>query len=263
MSELLSSKNVRSRHLPPLEAWKRPDKWMDISTGLAKPFISKFVLPTDDRGFLNPDEAVDFIADEFFWSDYDWPTSRDDQKIAPSDHHFYHTAAKYNPEFHNGNTIPSRFRELTPLVGRMPRQFHNVFHDFTAEPAIPDMDAMEEYYKGYLLAHRAFLNLIVVAKNTSQASHMFKQRQLSINVGGVEPTDPNDVVAQEIMKDFFSKHFKLYSQSLDNLMLLPQRSLIMPEGAEAYQNKPHIAIKKIGKYMAKKSIDYTPILRAA
>jgi hypothetical protein len=263
MSELLSSKNVRSRHLPPLEAWKRPDKWMDISTGLAKPFISKFVLPTDDRGFLDIDEAVDFVADEFFWSDYDWPTSRDDQKIAPSDHHFYHTAAKYNPEFHEGNVIPSRFRELPPLIGRMPRQFHNAFHDFIAEPAMPDMDAMEEYYKGYLLAHQAFKNLIVTAKNTSHASHMFTQRQRSLQEGGIEPKDPSDMVAKEMMKDFFSKHFKLYSQSVDDIMTLPQRSLIVPDIKEVYQHKPHIVIKKIGKYMAQKSIDYTPILRAA
>jgi len=263
MSERTSYENVRSRRLPPLEAWKKPDKWMDVSTGLSKPFISKFVLPTDERGFLNPDEVVDFVEDTFFWKDYDWPYDQNDPETAPDDHHFYHTEAEYSPAQNGGNFIPSRFRELPTVVGRMPRQFHNVIHDFTTKPEMPDGEAMQEYYRSYLLAHRAFKNLIASAKNTSQASHMFTQRQRALEDGRVLPSDPEDIVVKEMMKDFFSKHFAAYSRSVDHLMLLPERSLIVPDIEEIHQHKPHIVIKKVGKYMLRNSINYTPILRAA
>ena len=263
MSERTSYENVRSRRLPPLEAWKKPDKWLDISTGLPKPFISKLVLETDERGFLNPDQVVEHVEDVFFWKDYDWPYSQNDPETAPDDHHFYHTEAEYSPAQNDGNVIPSRFRELPTVVGRMPRQFHNAIHDFTTKPEMPELDAMGDYYKSYLLAHRAFKNLIASAKNTSQASHMFTQRQKALEDGRVLPSDPDDIVVKEMMKDFFSKHFAAYSRSVDHLMLLPERSLIVPDIEEIHQHKPHIVIKKVGKYMLRNSINYTPILRAA
>jgi len=263
MSELLSSKTVRSRHLPPLEAWKKPDKWINISTGFPKPFISKFILPTDERGFLNPDQVVEYVEDNFFWKDYDWPYDQNDLETAPDDHHFYYTEAQYSPARNGGDVIPSRFRELPTVVGRMPRQFHNVIHDFTTQPEMPDRDAMAEYYKSYLLAHRAFKNLIESAKNTTYASHMFTQRQRALEEGSVTPADPEDIVVKEMMRDFFSKHFSAYSRSVDHLMLLPERSLILPNLEEIHQQKPHIVIKKLGKYMLRNSINYTPILRAA
>ena len=128
---------------------------------------------------------------------------------------------------------------------------------------MPDLDAMEEYYKSYLLAHRAFKNLIESAKNTTQASHMFTQRERNVREGKIRPSDPNDVVVREIMKDFFSKHFDAYSRSVGHLMLLPERSLIVPDAESLHQYKPHILLKKIGKYMLKDSINYMPILRAA
>lgn len=263
MFECISSENARSRRLPPLEAWKKPDKWIDFSTGLPKQSISKFVLPTDDRGFLNPDEVVEYVEDKFFWKDYDWPYSHEDPETAPDDHHFYHTEAEYSPLQNNGNLVPSRFRELPTVVGRMPRQFHNVIHDFTTKPEMPEMDAMQDYYRSYLLAYRAFKNLIESAKNTSQASHMFTQRQRDVNDGKVMPSDPDDAVAKEIMRDFFIKHFDAYSRSVDHLMLLPERSLIVPDSTGIRQNKPHIIVKKMGKYMVRNSINYTAILRAA
>jgi len=263
MSERDSNENIRSPALPPLEAWKRPDKWINVRTGKAKPFRSKFVLPTDDRGFLNPDQVVDYVDDMLFWKDYDWPFSRNDPQTAPDDHHFYHTEADYSLSRNNGNPIPSLFRELPTVVGRMPRQFHNAIHDFTAKPEMPDMDAMEEYYNSYHLAHQAFKNLIVSATMTTQASRMFTEHQLAVSNRDDVLIDADDIVAQEMMKDFFSKHFAEYSRSVDLVMSLPQRSLIVPDSEKLHQYKPHVVIKKVGKYMLQKSINYTPILRAA
>jgi len=263
MIKRAASEDTRSRRLPPVEAWKQPDRWMDLSTGLAKPYRSKFVLPTDDRGFLNPDQVIESVEDTFFWKDYDWPFSHGDAETAPDDHHFYHTEADYSPLQNDGNHTPSRFRELPTVIGRMPRQFHNVIHDFTSKPEMPDLDAMDEYNRSYLLAHRAFKNLIASAKNTTQASHMFTQRQRAVRDGKILPADPEDIVAKEMMKDFFTKHFNAYSRSVSHLMLLPERSLIVPDSEEIHQHKPHIVVKKVGKYMLRSSINYTSVLRAA
>jgi hypothetical protein len=263
MSERYSLENIRSRRLPPAEAWKRPDKWIDIASGLPKQDISKLVLHTDDRGFLDPDQVVDHIEDMFFWKDYNWPYSPRDQETAPDDHHFYYTEAEYSATSNNGSTVPSRFRGLPTVIGRMPRQFHNVIHDFTVKTGMPELDAMEEYTKSYYLAHKAFKNLIESARNTSQASHMFTQRQQALLGGNVLPTDPKDVVVKEIMRDFFYKHFNAYSQSMNRVLSLPERSLIAPNIEAIHQHKPHLVIKKIGKYILRDSIDYIPQLQSA
>jgi hypothetical protein len=263
MSERGSVENMRSRRLPPLEAWKRPDKWIDINTGLAKPYAPKFVLETDSRGFVSTDDVVDYVDSMLFWKDYDWPYSPLDSESAPDDHHFYHTEADYSPTNNSGSIVPSRFRELPTVIGRMPRQFHNAIHDFTVKPEMPDLEAMEEYYKSYLLAHQAFKNMIVTARNTSQASHKFTQRQKAVIDGKTIPLDPDDLVAKDMLKDFFSKHFEAYSRSVSRLMLLPERTLIIPDIDNLHQQKPHIMIKKMGKYMLRDSINYIPILRAA
>jgi hypothetical protein len=263
MNERDSSKNTRSRRLPPLEAWKRPDKWMDVSTGLAKLDVPKLVFATDDRGFINPDEVVEQVEDMFFWKDYNWPFNVSDPETAPDDHHFYYTEAEYSPQQNSGSDIPSGFRELPTVIGRMPRQFHNVFHDLTVKPRMPDIEAMEEYHASYKLAHRAFKNLITSAKKTSQASHMFTLRQRALYEGKVMPSDPDDVVVKEMMRDFFSKHFAAYSRSIDEVMTLPERMLILPNMDGMHQHKPHLVMKKIGKFIVQNSINYTPVLRAS
>ncbi len=263
MGERAYSEETRSRRLPPLEAWKKPDKWLNLSTGLVKPDVSRLVLETDERGFLNPDQVVEHIEDTFFWKDYDWPYIYNDAETAPDDHHFYYTEAKYSLQQNHYNPVPSRFRELPTVIGRMPRQFHNAIHDLTVEPSMPDMEAMKDYYRSYMLAHRAFKNLIESAKSTSQASHRFTQRQLAVRNGKVQPSDPEDIVAKEMMIDFFAKHFDAYSRSVNHLLQLPERSLIVPDQEELHQQKPHIVIKKIGKYILQNSINYTPLLRAA
>ncbi|MDB5180746.1 MAG: hypothetical protein JWO54_506, partial [Candidatus Saccharibacteria bacterium] len=254
---------ARSRRLPPPEAWKKPDKWIDLSTGLPKLDVPKLVFETDDRGFINTDDVVEQVEDMFFWKDYDWPFNLNDPETAPDDHHFYFTEAEYSPRQNNGSYIPSAFRELPTVIGRMPRQFHNVFHDFTVKPCMPYMEAMEEYHSSYKLAHRAFKNLITSAKNTSQASHRFTLRQRALHEGRIVPSDPDDVVVKEMMRDFFSKHFDAYSRSIDEVMTLPERMLILPNLEGIPQQKPHLVVKKIGKYMVQSSINYMPLLRAA
>ena len=263
MQEHAFTKHAPSRRLPPLEAWKKPDKWIDLSTGLAKPDVSKLVFDTDDRGFLNTDQAVEQVEDMFFWKDYDWPFIQDDPETAPDDHHFYYFRSEYLPQNNDGNIIPIRFREIPTVIGTMPRQFHNTIHDFTKKPNMPDMEHMEQYYRSYILAYRAFKNLIESAKNTTKASQMFTRRQQDLQNGGIELPEAGNAVAQEIMRDFFAKHFKAYSRSIDEVMSLDQRSLVVPDIEDISQYKPHVAVKKLGKYIARNTINYTTTLRGA
>ena len=263
MSERGSDENARSRRLPPLEAWKKPDKWIDLRSGLVKPSISQLVLDTDERGFLDTDQVVEQVEDMLFWKDYDWPYTFDDQETAPDDHHFYYYKSEYSVQSNEGNPIPNRFRELPTVKGTMPRQFHNAIHDFTRKPDMPNIDAMGEYYMSYMLAHRAFKSLIASAKNTRNASQMFSHRRKSLANGTIQLSEHGDVVAQEMMRDFFSKHFEAYSRSVDTIANLEERLLIISDMNETYQHKPHVAIKRLGRYVSQSTINYTPLLRAA
>lgn len=251
-----------SRRLPPPEAWKRPSRWIDFSTGLSRTDTSKLVLPTDDRGFVKPDEAIDYVLDYFFWPDYDWPYSNDDPETALDRHHFQHRAAAYEPENFEGSLIPSKFREIPTRIGLMPRQLHNVLHDFTAEPVIPKLDAMAEYHQNYMLAYQAFSKLINSAKNVTSASRMFSQRAQAINSGHVSPRDKTDRVAQEMMRDFFVRHFEQYGRAVLEVMRFEGGDFIASVPDKSLFDKPHLVVKKMGKIVTQNHVNFVPHLRA-
>lgn len=252
-----------SRRLPPPEAWKRPDKWIDLSTGLARSDGSKLVLPTDDRGFVNIDESIEYVLDYYFWPDFTWEYSRDDQETALDRHHFQHRAAAYAPEAHGGNRIPYRFRENPTRIGLMPRQLHNVLHDFTAEPELPDIDAMKEFLDRYMLAHRAFSKLIHSAKNVTQASRSFSLRAEAIRNGLIIPSEANDQIAQEILRDFFSRHFEQYGQAIEEVLRLEGSEFMVNEIDKTVLERPQLVMKKIGQLVTRGHINIVPYLNLA
>lgn len=252
-----------SRRLPPPDAWKRPSRWIDLSTGLPRSDASKLVLPTDDRGFVKTDESVEYVLDYFFWPDYDWPYSSSDPETALDRHHFQHRAAAYLPVNFNGSTIPSKFREIPTRVGLMPRQLHNVFHDFTAEPVMPDFDAMLEYHQNYMLAYQAFSKLINSAKNVASASRMFSRRYEAINSGRLIPKDESDTIAQEMMRDFFERHFEQYGRAVIEVMRFEGGDFIAPVPDKTLFNKPHLVARRMGKLVTQNHINFIPNLKVA
>lgn len=241
-----------SRRLPPPEAWKKPDKYIDLSTGLPIREVPRLVLPTDDREFVKPDESIELVLDYFFWSDYDWPYSQNDPETALDAHHFQHRKAAYHPDMFDGDMLPSKFREIPTLIGLFPRQFHNVFHDFTAEPKVPEYDAMSDYYQAYQLAVRAFSRLITSAKGVSTASRMFSLRSDSLQNDSLSPKDKSDQIAQEMMRDLFNRHFTEYGRAIEEVTKLKEGVFPVPVPDEIMYQKPHVVAKKrIGSFASR------------
>lgn len=262
--ERLSVKaDQRSRRLPPLEAWKQPDKWIDIRTGLVKSDAPKLVLDTDDRGFLRPDEVVNTVNDVFFWKDYDWPYELGDPETQPDDHHFYYDAAEYAPSAHGGYAIPARFRELPTQIGRMPRQFHNTIHDLTVKPNMPDMEHMEQYYRSYLIAQQAFKRLYVTAKLTANASQIFPVRRKTVALSNLLTKHQDDEIGEAYMRELFDRHFRSYSRAIEQVQSVPNPDLIFPDVEALQKVRLQRVVKKLGHIIMREHINFVPILRAA
>jgi hypothetical protein len=260
MSRAMTSESQPSRRLPPPEAWRQPDKYIDLSTGLALGGIKKIQLQTDDRKFVMPDVAVKEINETFFWPDYDWPFNPHDPCTCPDDHHFHYTKRDYQPHRNHGSLIPLKFRELPTMIGRMPRQFHNTIHDFTYKPLMPKHKHMAEYNQSYHLAYMAFQRLYRTASRTVKARQQFNARRRSVQDGFIIPQDPSDTIAEDIMKSDFVRSFTSYSEALDLYEALSNKELVYPDYHEMRANKPDHVVRTIGKLVNRQHINYTPLI---
>lgn len=248
-----------SPHLPPVDAWKHPDKWINTKTGLPLDVVEKIVLPVDDRTLLKPGEAVEMVNEMLFWPDYDWSEGRG-LRMKGDVHHFYHPARSYEPEHHEGLVVPREFRELPTMMGRVPRQFHNALHAFTEIPQMPTYEVMENYRNSYLLARKVFADLIRTAESTLDASRRFKVREQDLATGKITPFDAEDSIAKEILKDFFNRHFTAYNEAVHTVLELPDREIIAPHVNEAYIARPHLAARKLGRTVLQSHVNYIPYL---
>lgn len=251
-----------SPHLPPLEAWKQPDQWIDTQTGLPLLDAEKIRLPVDDRKLLKPGEAVELVNETLFWPDYDWSGGMG-LRMKGDVHHFYHPARSYEPIHHEGSSVPQKFRELPTMMGRMPRQFHNTLHAFAEIPRMPTYEVMDDYTQAYILAKQAFVNLIRLAETTVDASRRFRVRERDLATGKITPYDAEDTIAKEILRDFFARHFAAYAQIAEVVRELPGREIVAPDVKEAYLSRPHLAATKIGRKVIGAHVNYIPYLLKA
>ncbi len=256
----MTPESQTSRHLPPAEAWRSPDKWIDIKTGLPREGIERLKLPTDDRKFVMTRQAIHYVLDTLFCPDYEWEFSSKDPQTRPDDHHFYFNEAEYAPDANNGLLIPMRFRESPTMIGRMPRQLHNVMHAFTIKPEMPEIDAMSEYLDAYALAMAAFRRLFDTAKDTVEARKQFPKRRQSVAAGKVSPADTDDSFAEQYMRSFFEDHFNAYSRAVKELEQIDNIGIVYPDDLNINKLKPHLVIEKFGTIVTRRHIDYTPLV---
>jgi hypothetical protein len=258
----LKTGQLRSRRLPPYEAWKRPDKWLDLCTGLARRDVPKLVLPTDDRGLTRPDEVVELMNDMYFWGDYDWPFEAGDSETKPDAHHFYYYKRWYSAAQNNGSEIPHDFRELPTSVGVMPRQFHNAIHDFTLPVDRPDFDVMEDYLSSYKLAHVLFKRLFETSKSLNMRTGSISPHPIGMlyehEVGkGVDPVD------EAFMYNFFEKHFKTYSLAAELFQTAQSADSLYWDMKDAERKRAEDFIGSLGSLATKKYFDFTSLIQAA
>lgn len=142
----------------------------------------------------------------------------------------------------------------------MPRPLHNVFHDFTLDPDVPDREPMEDYNRSYQLARAIFKRIQDTARNTMEAQQLFEQRRWTIALGAVGLKNIVDETGEAFMREFFNKNFTAYGSTVEFLKLLDQNDLSFPSLPELAKAKPHQVVRKIGGLVSRKSINYSPML---
>lgn len=115
---------------------------------------------------LKSDDTVDYeklVAEMrgLVSPDYKWQAPFFDE------HHLHWEASLYDPDKHDGDTIPYRFRDLSTQKLWVPRQFHNFVHAVTIEPPIPERTVMREYIDRFR-RHRYMYSLASEAIDLSE-----------------------------------------------------------------------------------------------
>lgn len=123
--------------MPPIE--KAPILERLAQSGLKK-FREEEMVSTP----INLDQTVSHIElvetmRQFVDPDYRWQAPFFDE------HHLHWQASLYDPSQHEGDIIPSRFRDLATQKIWVPRQFHNFIHVMTEQPPVPDRDVMRAH----------------------------------------------------------------------------------------------------------------------
>jgi len=244
----------RSPSLPPLEAWKDPEAWLDLKTGLPKQGRTLLEVPTDSRDFIKIDELTALVKTTLFKDEFEWKHDPANRETRSDDHHFYFTAEEYGLVANNGNAIPRTFRELSPNIGRMPRQFHNAIHAFTEKPAMPSMDNMYDYIRSYQLAHAAFKRLYLTANETVTVMGSFAQRRRSVAQGLVKPKDELDSIGEEILKSTFRRHFSRYSDAVEQFKETEGKEIVYKEHEALKVTRPTLVARKMGAIVNRKAV---------
>ena len=260
MKRETDASTMLSRRLPPAEAWRQPDKWIDIETGYVKPDIKKLQLPLDDRLFVKTDEAVQLVKG-LFWEDYEWQINPRDPELMPDDHHFQHARRLYMPDQHEGSVIPIKFRELPPRIGRMPRQIHNTFHDLTEQPPMPEIDAMQEYVDSYHLVRSAFSKLFRAAHQTVEAQKLFPARRQDIirNPDRLAARGHDDI-GEAFLTSHFARHHKEYKIALEDFTNIKHLDFVPDNFKAIEKNTPNQVAKALGRVVNRTCIDYVPAI---
>ncbi len=256
VERLVINDEGRSRHLPPLEAWKQPDKWIDLSAGTVREGIDKPKLPVDDRKFIIPDQAVRFMIDTYFWEDYDWPFDPDDVETRPDDHHFYYYRRNYVPSANQGFDTAAEFRGLPTSIGRMPRQLHNAIHSLVRPPLKPKRRDMAAYLDSYNLAVSAF------QRSYHKVNELVRVGETrfdpSIFAGLPQTLDP---IAEAFISGFFRHNFPSYNAAIDQFTQARQED--EAENTVFDQERVVAFAHTLGNVATQHYINFTPLLQAA
>ena len=140
-----SARYGETAHLPPVSEWK-----IDPRTSSAK------IEPvTDDRGFIMPLETAQRTIETFICDGYEWPydptgevdigTPNRHHGHWPEDHYRRRRFAKKG----NNAGMPEEFREIRCFMSMEQRQLHNLIHDRTTPPKIPNFGHMEHAVRAH------------------------------------------------------------------------------------------------------------------
>lgn len=245
-----------SRRLPPIDAWREPDKWLNLSTGLVKKEMRNSLLyPADSRGLAQPDAALaEFHS--LLWDDYTPTIDQSDPELKCDNHHLYYPRADYKPENNNDSLIPYFFREQSSNLIEIHRPDHNGWHDVFKPLSIPSQQVMTEVLEDNYNSRQIIKLAIHVAQHTVQFQSQFEARRNDILQN---PDRIGDRAYDEIGEEFLRRKFDARHARLKDLMLqledMPYLKLFYPD-TSVLRKRPAVVAAKLGKVVTRRSVDY-------
>lgn len=248
-----------SRRLPPPEAWRQPDKWLDLSTGLMRKDKRNQPHPVNSQGLVVIPDVLEELK-ELFWSDYELTLDPSDPELKSDNHHIYYTKADYYPINNDDSLIPYFFREEPSNLAHIQRQIHNTWHDRYDKPAKPPQKLMHTELEQRAVARNALINVVRAAKHTTELYRTFPMRREDV---ARHPERNNyrehDTIAEEYLRSKFSARFSYYRSALDEFLDTPQRSIVYPDLVEI-DDKPKVVAAKLGALATRRAVDFLPLL---
>lgn len=247
--------------LPPPEAWKEPDVWLAPDGLSIRDDAPRFMPVLNKDGVVKPIETVEKVV-SLFHPNYAWPINRYDPELKPDAHHFQHSEDKYQPEHHNGSTLPLRFRRLPIFIGEIPRRVHVVLHQVSLESDVPDYDVMQEYCDQYY----HFANLHESARNTLDARRMFAVRRADVERNPERLGNrTEDTIGKQVLSLMHARHYSNYSELITRHKEL-EYAPIIPDYIDYDMldtNRPqviHKALRPLGQIASRQTINFLPRL---
>ncbi len=239
--------------MPPREAWKNPTDWL----GAIHP-DKRIVLPTDDRGFVQVENAFDRVMD-LFHDNYKWEFIPDDFRTIPDFHHFYYYEKEWEMwatrlamsddkfESKNANAVID-FRNNPSNIGWMLRGIHNALHHTTQKPEMPSLEPIVDFNTNFSLASIAFGKVFDTATGAIKSSEQIKSRRRTVkNNPDIAPE--GDPTGSAILGDKYDRKYKYLQKSLREFLGVDNKEILLPDG-EAFaidHTTPLETIIELGK----------------
>lgn len=250
------SDKTLSRRLPPIDAWREPDKWLNLSTGLLKKEMRcRMPYPADGRGLAQPDIALAEYR-SLLWEDYIPTIDQADPELKTDNHHLYYPRADYRPSNNDDSLIPYFFREQASNLIELHRPDHNASHDLFRPLPMPHASVMVEDIEKNYNSRRIIKLAVYVARHTIEAQSMFEARRSDIILN---PDRIGDRDYDEIGEEFLRRKFDARHSHLKDLMSqledMPYFRQFFPD-TSILRKRPAVVATKLGEAVTRRSVNY-------
>lgn len=245
-----------SRRLPPLNAWREPDKWLNLSTGLVKKEMrNRLPYPTDARGLAQPDIALAEFQ-SLLWDDFVPTIDQNDPELKTDNHHLYYPRAQYKPHINNDSLIPYLFREQSANLIEIHRPTHNAQHDLFTHPPMPSQRVMAEELEKNCTTRQTMMLAIYVAQHTIEFQQQFAARRndIALNPERIGNREYDDIGEEFLRRKFDARHSHL-KDILSQLEEMPYFNLFLPDNS-ILRKRPAVVAAKLGEVVARRSVNY-------
>ncbi len=181
---------------------------------------------------------------------YTWPGD-------PETHHFYWHGNLY-PNLRNlpADENPAVFRNIAYHKGLMPKVFEAWLHEVTLPVKVPSLEIRRHRVQSWWVA----CNLLKAARRSLTWEEQVHARRLDVAAHPdrvKEEFNGEDIIGEAYMRQTLEENFERF------VTHLIQNEEIPPEFRLVETEEPHKIIENIGKFVARKSVNLVPLIKAA